>query len=71
MLKGYYLSDVDMFYENQLCAYRFYYDSKKWKDAENLMEDVHDILIEKYDTAIYIPIVEYCIGVSSYYAKND
>ena len=69
--KGYYLSDVDMFYENQLCAYRFYYDSKKWKDAENLMEDVHDILIEKYDTAIYIPIVEYCIGVSSYYAKNE
>lgn len=69
--KKYYLQDFNLFFEEQVSAFRFYCDNMKWKDAKEIVFNTYSLMKENCDTSIYVPLAEYFIGYSSYYLKND
>ena len=69
--KKYYLHDFNLFFEEQVSAFRFYCDNMKWKDAKEIVFNTYSLMKENCDTSIYVPLAEYFIGYSSYYLKND
>ena len=69
--KEYYMKDIEFFYDKQDLAFRYYYDNKEWNKAKSLMQNVFQLFKEQNDTTIYIPIIQYYIGLSSYYGKDE
>lgn len=69
--KLYYLQDIDMFLEKQVTAFRFFFDNKKWLEAKYHIQNVYQILQGRKDAIQYVPILQYYIGLSSYYAKDE
>ena len=67
----YYLQDFNLFFEEQVAAFRFYCDNMKWKDAKEIITNTYSLMKENCDTSIYVPLAEYFIGYSSYYLKNE
>ena len=69
--KEYYMNDIESFYDIQAFAFRYFYDNQEWNKAKSLMQNVFQLFKEKNDTSIYIPIIQYYIGISSYYGKDE
>ena len=70
-VKEYYMHNIELFYENQDLAFRYYCDNHKWNEAKTLMLNVYHFFQESNDTTIYIPIIQYHIGFSSYNGKDE
>ena len=69
--KEYYMNDVELFYDKQVFAFRYYYDNQRWNKAKSLMQNVLNLFKEQNDTSVYIPIIQHYIGLSSYYGKDE
>lgn len=69
--KMYYLQDLELFLEKQVTAFRFFYDNKRWHEAKQHVQNVYQILQDRKDAIQYVPIIQYYIGLSSYYAKDE
>lgn len=67
----YYLQDLDWFCEKQTLSLRYLFERKQWHEAKLLSKDVLDILSERNDTTFYIPIIQYFVGYSAYYLKDE
>lgn len=69
--KMYYLQDIDLFLEKQVTTFRFFHDNKKWQEAKYHAQNVYQILHDQKDAIQYVPIIQYYIGLASYYAKDE
>ena len=69
--KEYYMYDIDLFYDKQTSAFRYYLYNQKWNKAKTLMQNVYQLIKGQNDTTIYIPITLYYIGLSSYEGNDE
>ena len=69
--KEYYMHNIELFYENQDLAFRYYLDNHKWDEAKTLMLNVYHLFQESNDETLYIPIIQYHIGLSSFKGKDE
>lgn len=67
----YYLQDIDLFFEKQVTAFQFFFDNKKWQEAKHHAQNVYQILHDQKDAIQYVSIIQYYIGLASYYAKDE
>lgn len=69
--KDYYLQAIDIFYGMQGAACKYFMEKKRWKEAKEIISNTYELIKEKNDTSIYIPLAEYFIGCSSYFSKDE